>query len=114
MPSAKKVLRKFLTAIQRAPAGSLYEVGLTWDKDNGWRVYQRIADTRLAMDAKMARQFAAIFDKLGAQPEWQHVRHGLEETLGALRPLADEADQNNRNKIVPEGAAEFMPAQGFA
>lgn len=114
MPSAKKIWRKFMNHILTAPEGSNLTVGLTWDQANGWRVYQQIGDKALAMAPDAARKLAASFDKIGAQPEWRGVRHGLEQTLAALRPLADEADQKNLDKIIPDNAAQFMPAAGSA
>lgn len=114
MPSAKKIWRKFMNHILAAPEGSNLTVGLTWDQVNGWRVYQQIGDKALAMAPDGARKLADSYDKVGARPEWRGASHGLEETLGALRPLADEADEKNRAGIIPEGAAAFMPAAGSA
>jgi hypothetical protein len=97
----KKAVRQFLSHIMAAPPGSNLEVGLTWDAKNGWRVYQRIGDKALAMAPGAARSLAETFDKVGARPEWKSAAAGLAGTLGELRPLADEADQKNRDKIVP-------------
>lgn len=114
MPSGKKMLRKFLNHVAASPEGSDLEVGLTWDAGNGWRVYQRIGEKALAMAPDGARKMAASFEAVGARPEWRGAAHGLERTLGALRPLADEAEQKNRDGIIPDGAAAFMPAAGNA
>lgn len=114
MPSAKKLWRKFMNHILASPAGSDLEVGLTWDASKGWRVYQRIGDKAMAMDPAGARKLAASYDKVAALPEWRGVSQGLSGTLGELRALADEAEQKNRDKIVPDGAAAFMPAAGSA
>jgi hypothetical protein len=114
MPSAKKVLRKFLNRVANAPDGALLEVGIMYDVTNGWRVYERIGDAAIGMAPAQARQLADTYDEIGHRPEWRGVRHGLEETLGLLRPLADEADEKNRNKVVPPGYAEAMPTMGSA
>lgn len=114
MPSGKKMFRKFMSHILTAPEGSDFEVGLTWDQANGWRVYQRVGDKALAMAPDAARKMAATYEKVGARPEWRGTAHGLEDTLGALRPLADEAEQKNRDRIIPDGAAAAMPAAGSA
>ena len=112
--NAKKALRKWLAHIERSPAGTYFEVGLTWDQVNGWRVFQRMGDKGLAMAPAEARKLGDIYHKVGKRPEWRGVTDTMIETLGALRPLADEAEQKNRDKVVPEGAAEFMPVEGRA
>lgn len=114
MPSAKKVLRKFLDHVSRAQPGDALEVGLTYDAENGWRVYQRIGDKALAMDPKHARGLHAAYERLASKPEWVSAARGLMNTLGELRLLADEADQKNRDKVVPPGYADAMPTWGTA
>lgn len=114
MPSAKKVWGKFMKHILAAPEGADFEVGLTWDKDNGWRVYQRVGDKGMAMDPMTALGLATTFDKLAVQPEWRAIATDMAGTLGALRTLANEAVQKNRDKIIPAEATAHMPAAGSA
>lgn len=110
----KKALRKFLDHVERSNPRDLFEVGLTWDDRNGWRVYQRIGDKALAMGPAEARRLADHYDKLGATPQWQEVARGLVDTLGSLRTMADEADQKNISKEIPPGYVGLTPAMGRA
>lgn len=110
----KKALSKFLTALGTAPEGAQFEVGLTWDQRKGWRVYQRVGSHVLMLGPDDARRMAALYERTAARPEWRGRTHGLERTLGELRPLADEAEQKNRERVIPDHAAEFLPAAGSA
>ena len=111
--SAKKILRKWLRHIESS-TGEQLETGLTWDQENGWRVYQRIGDKALAMAPAEARKIGAIYDKLGKLPEWRHAAADLANTLGGLKELADEADAKNRDGSIPPDAALHQPAWGSA
>jgi hypothetical protein len=114
MSSARKALAQWVRHIERAGAGASFEVGLVYDPESGWRVYQRIGDKGLALSPQHARGIAEAYDQISRRPEWRNVAHGLDDTLGALRLLADEAEQKNRNKVIPDGYAAMAPAQGRA
>ncbi len=114
MPSAKKIWRKFMKHIMDAPAGSNFEIGLTYDIENGWRVYQRIGDKALAMVPAQARGLHATYAKMAQRPEWKKIAASMADTWESFKTLADEADEKNRNKIVPDGYAEAMPTMGQA
>lgn len=112
--SAKKKLMNFLRQAERAPPGCDFEVGLTYDVKEGWRVYERIHNAALMMSPKHARSIADVYDKIGQRPEWKNAATGLAWVPVELRKLADEADQNNRTGYVPEGYADMMPTEGQA
>lgn len=114
MPSAKKVWRKFMSHLEAAPPGAPFEVGLTYDAKNGWRVYQRIGDKALMMDPKSSRGLHATYAKMAQRPEWKAIAASMVDTWDAFKTLADEADQKNRDKIVPDGYAAAMPIMGNA
>lgn len=99
--SQRKTLMQWLAHIAAAPDGTNLEVGLMYDSENGWRVYQRLGDKALALDPEGARKMAAAYDKIGSQPEWRDIKTGLESTLGDLRSLAAEADQKNAAGEIP-------------
>lgn len=74
----------------------------------------QVHDSVLMIGAATARGLASIYDKHHRAPEYLGKPTGLEWVAPELRNLADEADQKNRDKIIPEGAAEHMPAAGNA
>lgn len=112
----KKALRKFMLHVGTAPVGSRFETGITWHARSGWRVYQRAADAGLMMTAADARGLAAAFDKLASAPEWRGTATAAEMAghFQILRTLADEADQKNRDKIVPPDMPVVSPFGGTA
>jgi hypothetical protein len=112
--STKKALRKFMDAILSAPEGCDFEIGLVFDRDQGWRVYQRVHTKALLMAPAMARSLADTYDKLAARPEWAAIGREMKNTFEELRNLANEADQKNRDKVLPPDYAAFAPAQGSA
>lgn len=114
MASAKKIWRKFMNHIAAAPVGAEFEVGLIYDAKDGWRVYQRIGDKALAMDPKQSRGLYNTYAKMAQRPEWKAIAASMADTWEQFNTLADEADEKNRNKIVPEGYAEAMPTMGQA
>lgn len=114
MPSAKKTWRKFMRHIESAPPGAPFEIGLTYDVKSGWRVYQRIGDKAMAMDPKTSRGLHATYEKMARRPEWKAIAASMADTWQAFKTLADEADQKNRDNIVPDGYAEAMPTMGEA
>lgn len=114
MSSAKKVWRKFMNHMMRAPTGADFQVGLMYDAENGWRVYQAIDGKALAMAPKQARGLHDTYAKMAQRPEWKAISASMAGTWSAFKTLADEADEKNRNKVVPEGYAEAMPTAGQA
>lgn len=113
--NAKKAFRKFGDACMNAPEGASLTVGLSWASDGkGWRVVMQMHTSALLLCPKDARGLAGIYDKHHRSPEWRGKTTGLEWVAPDLRNLADEADQKNRDKIVPEDAAEHMPTAGTA
>lgn len=116
----KKAFRKFGDALMAAGDGAGLTVGLSWVGDTkGWRVMMMVTVNGmpghvLMLGGKDARSLAATYDKHHLEPEWRGKTTGLEWVAPELRNLADEADQKNRDRIVPEGAAAAMPAAGNA
>ena len=114
----KKAFRKFGDAIMSAGDGAGLTVGLSWVGDSkGWRVMMMVTVNEtpghaLMLGSKDARNLATIYDKHHQEPEWRGKTTGLEWVAPMLRDLADEAEQKNRDKIVPENAAAYMPALG--
>lgn len=110
--SAKKKLRRFLDQAKNAPEGCQFEVGLAFDIENGWRVYERIHDAALMMSPKQARGIADTYDKIGRRSEWKREAASLSWVPIELRKLAEECEQKNARKDVPEGYVEAMPTSG--
>lgn len=111
----KKAFRKFGNACMSAPEGAALTVGLSWVGDGkGWRVMMAIHTAHLLLGSKDARALANIYDKHHRSLEWLGKATGVEWVAPELRNLADEAEQKNRDKIIPEGAVEHMPAWGSA
>lgn len=114
MPSAKKTWRKFMNHMMSAPPGAPFEVGLIYDPKEGWRVYQRIGDKAIAMAPKQSRGLYETYSKMAQRPEWKAIAVSMADIWEAFKTLADEADEKNRDKVVPEGYAEMMPTMGQA
>lgn len=113
--NGKKAFRKFGQMCMNAPPGASLTVGLSWVGDGkGWRVMMAVHTAHLLLGAKDARGLADIYDKHHRSPEYLGKTTGLEWVAPELRSLADEAEQKNRDKIIPDGAAEHMPAAGTA
>lgn len=110
----KKAFRKFGDAVMTSPPGSRLTVGLSWAQPRGWRVMMAVHTHALMLGPKDARGLAAIYDKHHQSPEYRGKATGLEWVAPELRNLADEADQKNKDNIMPEGAAEHLPAAGSA
>lgn len=111
----KKALRKFGDAMMRAAENAHMTIGLSWVGDGkGWRVMMSVHTAVLLLGPKDARGLAAVYDKHHRSPEWRGKVTGLEWVPSELRNLADEAEQKNRDKVIPEGAAMHMPAAGTA
>ena len=101
--------------MMRAPEGAHLTIGLSWVGDGkGWRVVMKVHASALLLGPKDARHLAATYDKHHQSAEWRGKVTGLEWVAPELRSLADEAEQKSRDRIVPEGAAEHMPAAGSA
>jgi len=114
MPSARKMFAKWARLCEQAPPDARYEVGLTWDERHGWRVYQRVGDAGLAMDAKHARGLLTSYQKLAQLPQWKEAAAGLMDTIGELGKLADECDQKNKAHAVPPEMVAVAPVAGHA
>lgn len=113
--NGKKAFRKFGSACMNAPPGAQLTVGLSWVSDTkGWRVMMAVHTSVLMLGPKDARGLAAIYDKHHHSPEYRGKKTGLEWVAPELRNLADEAEQKTRDKIIPDGAAEHIPAAGTA
>lgn len=90
------------------------EVGLTYHPDRRWCVYQRIGAAYMIMRADQARLMADIFDRAAKEPRWKEAGEGLRDIFSTLKPLADEADKNNRNNVLPPAGLATMPHAGHA
>lgn len=109
-----KAFRKFGQAAMTAPPGASLTVGLSWAEPKGWRVMMMIHTSALMLGPKDARGLAAIYDKHHLSPEYLGKKTGLEWVAPELRKLADEAEQKNKDNVIPEDAAAHMPAAGNA
>ena len=110
----KKAFRKFGDAAMSAPPGATLTVGLSWVEHKGWRVVMMIHTAVLMVGTKDARGLADLYDKYHRSPEYRGKTTGLEWVAPELRSLATEADQKNRDRVMPEGAAEHMQPAGTA
>ena len=110
-PSA---LVQCLDALDKAPAGAVFEVGLTWDPKSKWRVYQRLGNKMLVLSSDQARHLHGIYQRLRELPEYANVTDSVIEQLGLLGELANQCDTNNRSGVIPPGRLRFMPAKGSA
>lgn len=114
LDQGKAALLRWLRELATLPAGVNFEVGLTWDAEHKWRVYQRAGDAALFLSSEQARSLHRIYEKLRKKPEWRAAGDSMLHTLGALGGLASEAYHKNMDGIIPEGGVGFMPAQGRA
>lgn len=108
----KKAFRKFGDMAMNAPAGATLTVGLTWIEDKGWRVLMQIHTAALMIGTKDARGLADIYDKHHRAPEYRGKTTGLEWVAPMLRELADEADQKNRDRVMPPEMLDHVAPQG--
>lgn len=104
----------FMLAILTAPEGARFEVGLAWDPEHKWRVYQRIGEKFLMMESDEARRLHRIYEKEASKPEWRGIEEGLRDTFNELKKLASEAYHKNQAGDVPPGGVEFMAPGGRA
>jgi hypothetical protein len=105
---------RWLDAVERAPDGTDFEVGLDWDPERRWCVYQRIGAEKLVMSSDQARKIARIYNKMCKKLDGRDIGEGMKDTLGALEGLAREAYRKNQAGEIPEGALGLMPAEGSA
>jgi hypothetical protein len=103
-----------MRALKTAPPGAQFEVGETWTKGHGWRPYQRIGDKVLIISPDQARGVYATYEKMGSEPQWRGAWEGMKDIFTELKMAADECDRKNREKIVPDTAAEHLPSEGTA
>jgi|GEM_PF-2574153 hypothetical protein len=106
----KKAFRKFGDACMNAPEGASLTIGLTWIEAKGWRVMMSIHTSVLMVGAKDARGLADVYDKQHRSPEYLGKTTGLEWVAPMLRELADEADQKNRDRVMPPEMLEHVSA----
>jgi len=112
----KAAFVKFMAAIAAAKDGDPYEVGISWSPERKWCVYQRSGDAVLMMSPEEARRIHRAYEKMCRRPEWRDVSDSPEirDLFGALPDLAREAFHNNRDGVLPEGGANFIPRGGRA
>lgn len=103
-----------MSALAVAPVGARFEVGTVHDPRHGWRVYQRVGDTGLAMSADDARGLVRTFEKQAAMPEWREVGNELRGMFEELKTCADDVDRKNREKAVPPDLANVSTQWGRA
>jgi hypothetical protein len=103
--NSKKAMRRFMSALAVAPVGARFEVGTMFDPKQGWRVYQRIGDTGLAMSADDARALVRTFENQAAMPERRAAGNELRGMFEELKSCADDCDRKNREKAVPPDLA---------
>lgn len=110
----KKAMMKFMRHVAAAPAGALFQVGTVYDMKNGWRVYQRVGDKGLAMSPDAARGLYRSFEKQAALPQWRAVAEDMRAIFDELKSCADEAEQRNRDGVVPPDMPVVAPEAGHA
>jgi hypothetical protein len=109
-----KAFRKFGDAAMSAPEGATLTVGLTWIETKGWRVMMMIHTSMLHVGPKEARGLADIYDKHHKSPAYLGKTTGLEWIAPELRNLATEAEQKNRDGILPPEMLDHIAPQGTA
>lgn len=106
-------ISKFLQAMLTDPDGEM-EMGISWDPDHKWSVYQRIGDTGLRMSSREARRLADVWEQACRNPAMVAQLEALKPVPDALRDLARECGRNNTAGKVPEHHHISMPAVGHA
>jgi hypothetical protein len=114
MASPQKHWRRFLAAVKRAKPGDRFEVGIGWQKMRGWQPYQKIAGAMLFMTPDHARAMVALFEQHKTEPQWKGPAESLQEVFDMLADAADDCDQKNRAREVPQRVAVVLPAEGNA
>lgn len=104
----KEALARWMQSLATAPEGTQFEVGLSWDPERRWTVYQRIGEAMLTLAPATARRLHRTYLEMSKRQEWAGIEKEMKNTLGSLDGLAKEALQKNRDGIVPEGAAAYM------
>lgn len=107
-------LRKFLNHLATAPEGARFEVGDMYDPVKGWRVYQRIGDVGLAMNAEGARDLVGLFERTAAEAKWRSAGAELREIFDQLKACAEAVDRKNREKVVPPDIPNLVRSGGRA
>lgn len=106
-------VKKFLQAMLTAPDGEM-EMGIAWDAEHKWSVYQRIGNTGLRMSARDARKLADVWEQTCRNPAMAAHLEALKPIPDALRALALECGRNNTAGKKPDGHKISMPAAGHA
>jgi hypothetical protein len=109
-----QAMLRWLDAVDRAPDGTDFEVGLVWDPERRWCVYQRIDQEMLVLSSDQARKIARVYNEMCTRLAWHGIGEGMKDTLGTLEGLAREAYYKNQAGEVPEGGVALMPARGSA
>lgn len=109
-----KAFRKFALAVAHAPEGAHLTVGLCWIEKKGWRVVMAVGTAMLNVGTADARGLADKYDKQHQEPEYRGRETGLEWVAGDLRKLADEADEKNREGVIPPEMLDLIPTSGTA
>lgn len=85
------------------------EGGETWSAETGWRVYLRTGPKVLMMSAKSARKMAEVYIKAGGRK-----MPDIAVVIDVLLESAEVVKRKNRDRVVPEQAAEMLPTRGIA
>lgn len=109
-----KAFRKFGEAAMTAPPGAQLTVGLMWIEPKGWRVMMNIHTSVLHLGSVEARGLADIYDRQHQAPEYRGKQTGLEWVAPELRSLADEAEQKNRDRVMPPEMLDVVAPHGHA
>jgi hypothetical protein len=110
----KKAIRKFLEALQNAPLGADFQVGITWDERRGWSPYQRIGEHMLILPVAAARGLVAGALKQDGQHAGNPEIAGVIGMFKTLGEICDECDVKNKSRVVPPGMVAFMEPRGTA
>jgi hypothetical protein len=96
MASATKTWRRFVKAVERAPADAArFEVGIAWHEFHKWRCYQKVG----------AAMLFSIFSKTGKPPQWPGAAEDWAHCFAELSRAADVCELKNRQRALPAAAA---------
>lgn len=113
--NGKAAALQFLAALASGSDETKFEIGLMWDMEHKWRVYERYGEAFYAMPPDEARRLHRIYQKEAQKPEWRGKDIGVVmEMFRELPKLATEAFQKNQRGDVPPDGVQFMPSQGRA
>ena len=101
-PSA---VREFIAHVRNAGDGFI-ECGECWEPNSGWRVYMRSGNKALIVAPKIMRRIGKEMVARGS--------HDIGKLGRTMVEISAAAKEKQAKRIIPEGAAELLPARGTA